>query len=250
MILLDKRGACSLATALWLFSWLIPAQAGDQVRALLVAKTEATLSSQLQDRISEIKVEEGDAFKQGQVLLSFHCGIVWAELAKAKADVTGATKTLESNRKLRKLGSSSALELAVAEAELAKAKAELSAARTRAGYCSIKAPFSGRVAQLHVEAHESVKTGQELMDLLDDKQLELELFAPSPWLSWLRAGTRFEVLIEETGKTYPAEVIRIGARVDPVSRSIALRGRITTNPTELLAGMSGSARFEIPAGPQ
>lgn len=56
------------------------------------------------------------------------------------------------------------------------------------------------------------------VDIIDDSVLELAFVVPSKWLAWLKPGHAFTAAIEETGKTYPATVARVGARSDPVSR--------------------------------
>ena len=87
---------------------------------------------------------------------------------------------------------------------------------------------------------------QPLISILDDRSLEIQLYIPSWWLSWLKTGEKFSIKIDETGKTYTAEVIRLGARVDAASQSIEIIAAITGNNPELLAGMSGVASFDIP----
>jgi hypothetical protein len=78
--------------------------------------------------------------------------------------------------------------------------------------------------------------------------LELEFIVPSRWLAWLKPGYAFQVRIDETGKTYPAKVQRIGARVDPVSQSVKLSAAISGSFPELIAGMSGKVELQPPAG--
>jgi hypothetical protein len=86
-----------------------------------------------------------------------------------------------------------------------------------------------------------------LLDILDNRNLEVELIAPSRWLSWLKAGYGFQIRVEETDKTYPAKVTRLGGRVDPVSQSIKVIGVISGEAPELTAGMSGRATFLPPS---
>jgi membrane fusion protein, multidrug efflux system len=85
-----------------------------------------------------------------------------------------------------------------------------------------------------------------LLDVLDDHVLEIELIAPSRWLSWLKPGYAFQVNIDETEKTYPARITRIGGRVDPVSQSIKVIGEIDGDAPDLMAGMSGRATMTPP----
>lgn len=87
-----------------------------------------------------------------------------------------------------------------------------------------------------------------MLEILDDSVLELEFIVPSKWLAWLAPGTKFDVAIDETGKTYPAKVQRIGARVDPVSQSVKISAAIDWKFSELIAGMSGRVLMAPPAG--
>jgi len=219
--------------------------AGD-VRVLLAPRVEATLSSQIPGRIDEVLVRDGDPMRKGAPLLRFDCGLQRAELAKANAQLKGATATFQSNQKLTSLGSSSQLDLAISEAKMEEARAEVGRIRALLEHCEISAPFDGRVVEVKVHAHEGVSQGQPLLEVLADRDLEAKLFVPSVWLQWLRPGLGFRIQIGETGQEYRARIDAIGARVDPVSQSIPLRGRIEGEHPELLAGMSGVALFDPP----
>jgi membrane fusion protein (multidrug efflux system) len=85
-----------------------------------------------------------------------------------------------------------------------------------------------------------------LLDVLDDRNLDVELIVPSRWIGWLKPGYRFQVHIDETEKDYSARISRLGGRVDPVSQSIRVSGEITDPATELLAGMSGRTTITPP----
>jgi hypothetical protein len=56
------------------------------------------------------------------------------------------------------------------------------------------------------------------------------------------------VRIDETGKTYPAKVTRLGAKVDPVSQSVKVVAAIDGSFPELIAGMSGKIALTPPGG--
>jgi len=109
--------------------------------------------------------------------------------------------------------------------------------------CSIAAPFAGRVAKRLVAAHQYVTPGTPLLGILDTGVLELQMIVPSRWLAWLKPGQHFSVQVDELGKTVAGQVARIGARIDPVSQSIAITGVIDGNTAQLLPGMSGWATF-------
>lgn len=224
-----------------------PACAEDEdIRVLLAPQREAKLAAQLSERVTAVHVAVGERFVVGQVLMEFDCAVRRADLARELAELKAAQAALAANRKLRELGSGSQLDLQTALAHTQKAEAAVGKARVLVRQCRIKAPFTGRVHDILINAHESVRVGDPLLDILDDSELQVELFVPSHWLRWLQTGLAFQVMINETGQSYPASISHIGARVDPVSRSIAITGLLQEKPPELLAGMSGQARFVVP----
>jgi multidrug resistance efflux pump len=138
------------------------------------------------------------------------------------------------------------LDLAISKARVDKARADVSLMRARVSHCTITAPFKGRVAKVVAKPYETVRQGQPLLEILDDSELKMQLYVPSKWLLWLSPGVKFRISIDETGKSYSALITTIGARVDPVSQTLAVNAMITGKHTELLAGMSGVAKFTVP----
>ena len=219
----------------------IPATSLDkrEIRAQLLPKRYTTLAAEVGAKVSRLPVPEGAAFKQGQTLVQFDCSLQQAQLNKAKAALSAADKTWQANRRLSELNSVGKVELDTSEAEVHKAQAEVAANAAVLGKCSLSAPFAGRIAEQKVREQQYVQPGQPLLEILDDSTLELEFIVPSKWLAWVRVGSGFQVRIDETGKSYPAKVQRIGARVDPVSQSVKLSAVIDGKFQELIAGMSG-----------
>jgi RND family efflux transporter MFP subunit len=217
-----------------------------EIRAQISPVHYTTLSSEMAGRIDKIATRVGDHFRQGDVLIVFDCALPRAQVAKAQAVLTQGERTYEINRRLVALKSMGQLELDVSAAEVLKAKADLAAAESVASKCSIAAPFSGVTVEQKAREFQYTTPGQALLDILDDRALEVELIAPSHWLSWLKPGTAFQVKIDETDKTYPARVTRLGGRVDPVSQSIKVIGEITGDAPDLRAGMSGRATMTPP----
>ncbi|CAG1001623.1 Multidrug resistance protein MexA [Rhodocyclaceae bacterium] len=218
-----------------------PATALDkrEIRAQLMPRRYTTLAAEIGAKINRLPIPEGGSFRQGQSLIQFDCTVQQAQLNKARASLSSAEKTWQANKHLAELNSIGKLELETSEAEVLKAQAEVAANAAVVGKCSVAAPFGGRIAEQKVREQQYVQPGQALLDILDDSALELEFIVPSKWLTWVKAGTAFQVRIDETGRTYPAKVQRTGARVDAISQSVKLSAVIDGRFNELVAGMSG-----------
>jgi membrane fusion protein (multidrug efflux system) len=220
---------------------------GQSIRAQLSPRRFTSLSAELGARVNRIAVREGESFKQGQTLIELDCSLQQAQLQKAQATLVGAEKTLSANQRLAALRSVGEIEIESAQAEVEKARADVALMKTTLSKCAIYAPFSGRVAEQKIREQQFVQPGQIIVDLIDDTALELEFIVPSKWLTWLRNGSALKVSIDETGKAYPAKVLRVGARVDPVSQSIKVVAVIDGRYPDLMAGMSGNILLSQPA---
>ncbi len=217
-----------------------------EVGAQLVSLHTATLSSELAGRIDAIATRVGDHFRRGDVLITFDCAVPRTQLARAQAVVTQVERTYEINRRAVAQKPTGQLELDIAAADVLKAKADLAAAEAVASKCSIAAPFAGMTVERKAHEFEYAIPGQPLLDVLDDRALEVELTAPSRALAWLKPGASFQVRIDDTGKTYSGQITRLGGRVDPASQSVRVIGEITGDPSGLMAGMSGHATVTPP----
>lgn len=214
-----------------------------RIRTQLVARNDVTLSSQIAARIDRLPLRAGDAFRKGQLLVGFDCALYRAQLHKAQASAKAARKQAVVMERLAKLHSAGALKVEQTRAQAAEAAADAAYMRTQVSACSIRAPFNGRVARRKAAPYEYTTPGKPLLEILDTGHLLVKLIVPSSWLSWLRPGERFTVHVDDLGVEVPAQVKRIGARVDPVSQTVTLSGRIDGDHPRLLPGMSGWARF-------
>jgi len=245
------RGAiCSLAVLMALSAGAAPAGApaaavkpADPIRVLLVPENEAVISSQVGARILSLPASLGSRVRKGDTLVRFDCAEQAARLKMSEAELLSARETNSSKQELKSYRSASELDVRLAQAALEKAQAQVNVVKAQMGYCSIGAPFAGRLVKLRVRAHETVTAGQPLLELVDNSSFRFQLHVPSRWLSWLGEGAAFTIAIDETGKTYPARVRVINGRVDPASRTVELTGAIEGKHPELIAGMSGTAQF-------
>jgi RND family efflux transporter MFP subunit len=216
------------------------------IRAQLVPRAFTTLSSETAARIDRISHRAGEHFQKGETLVEFDCVVQRAQVSKARAVLKAVEKTYAVNRRLFEMRSLSGLELEVSAAEIDKAKADLAVADALQSKCIVEAPFAGVVVDQKAREAQYTMQGQPLLEIVDDHALELEFIVPSAWLRWLKTGTAFSVVVDETGKTYHAHVELLGGRVDPVSESIKVTGAIDGDAQDLVPGMSGRVLMSPP----
>lgn len=213
------------------------------IRVLLSPEVETLLSAQMLGRIAAVNATLGGHVARGKTLLSFDCSEPQARLRMVEAENNATRESLEVKQRLRKLEAAGDTEVRLAQAEADRTRAAIALTQVQLSQCAVKAPFSGHIVKLHVKAHQGVNVGMPLLEMVSDGPLKLRLNVPSRWLRELQVGTPFEVAIDETGKSYPAKVTAINARVDAVAQSVEMEARIDGKHPNLLAGMSGTARF-------
>jgi len=130
-------------------------------------------------------------------------------------------------------------ELAVARANVQTAEAGLQLARRDLAACRILAPFSGRVSQLLINAHEVVTPGKNLIEVVDDRTLLAQFLAPSRLVFKIKLGQQLKIRVRETGQQLVGKVSHIGALVDPSSSTVLIRVEVDNAAGKLRGGMRG-----------
>lgn len=218
------------------------AAGGNEARGILRARDQAVLASELAGRIVELPFSEGESFKKGDTLARFDCSAYQAQLNAAQAASRGASEELAHNRQLEALKSVGRFEVSRAEARLSETQAQSQVYQVQVKRCSVIAPFDGQVVARKVQRYESVAAGAPLLDVVDNRTLEIHLLVPSRWMSRLKPGQSFTFTPDETGRPLQATVKRLGARIDEGSQTLLLVASLP-DASGLLSGMSGTARF-------
>lgn len=215
----------------------------EPIRGLVKAKHEALIRSPLGSRLSQTPVQIGDAFETGSPLIVFTCHAEKADRAAAFAAYSGAKTEYKSIVEMHADGAAGKYEVALAKAKMNEAQARADAQSARADDCTIEAPFDGYVSKLFVNAHETPGGNEPLIKIVSSGTPEIHLIVPSHWSSKLAVNQQFRFFIEETGKEYSVKVLKIGAEVDAVSRTIPIIATFEASHRGVLPGMSGEARF-------
>ena len=226
------------------------AQNSIPVRGVIRAIRQATISTDAPLRVVELPLRESDTFKHGDTLAVFDCRRQKADLDAAIATQREAALNLESNIQLDRFLAVGKNDVQIARARSDKARAEIASLESRMDECKLIAPFGGRITELSIRAHERTVPQRPFITVIDDSQLEIELIAPAVNLQDLKPGVIFAFRIDELGgRVIEASVDRLGAGVDPVSKTVKVIGSIKIQDAAILSGMSGTASFNIETKP-
>jgi multidrug efflux pump subunit AcrA (membrane-fusion protein) len=190
--------------------------------------------------LASVAVHDGELAEQNQVLAVLETQGLERELEEARRALEVVIERVQTMREYAPKEQEGARE------ELARSADKLREAEERLGMAGLRAPFAGRVTEIKARAGQHLRRGEAVMELAEQGDLEIIGQVPSVWASRLRPGNIIWVYVEETGKSYEAEFLRFGGRVNAAARSIRAYARFVDTPPELLPGMSGRADFFPP----
>jgi membrane fusion protein (multidrug efflux system) len=124
-------------------------------------------------------------------------------------------------------------------------EARLSAARARLEDTVIRAPFSGRVGLRKISVGSLISPGASIATLDDTSTIKLDFSVPENVVASLRSG----LMVTARSNAYPSRIFQgqvasVDSRVDPTSRSVAVRALVPNNDGALRPGMFLTVELE------
>jgi RND family efflux transporter MFP subunit len=206
---------------------------------IIEAVRQGTLGSQASGRVTQVLVRNGDDVKAGQPLIQIEAGDSGDTAVASDAAASGAEARLVSARadyeraqRLRAQDYISVAAMQRAEAALRSAEADAQAtgaqakaARTRAAWHTVTAPYSGHVTDLWVSAGDLATPGKPLLDLYDPAVLRVIAQVPESLAARVQSGQAAELVV---GTSAPIVIAtwRVIPAIDPLTHSVEVRAEL------------------------
>jgi membrane fusion protein (multidrug efflux system) len=206
--------------------------------ATLEAEGDAEVIAKVQGELTELRVEEGDRVKIGDLLarldgrqLRLEVAQVEAELAKLERDYR---RQIELNAK--GLVAAGAFEGLKYDLDTLRARRDL--AQLQLSYTQIRAPFGGVVATRSVRVGQTVQPGTALFRITDPSPLKAQVFVPERELQRLRVGQPAAVQVDAVpGRMFPAQVSLVAPTVDARTATFKVTVEVDDASAVLKPGM-------------
>ncbi len=212
-------------------------------------------------RLTEVRVNVGDAVRAGQVLAVFSADSVNADLAQsraalleAQANAAEAAANAARARTLQTSGALSAQQISqymtaeqTANARIASAKAALASQQLRLKYTQVVAPDAGVISARNATVGSVVATGTELFRMIRQGRLEWRAEVTAAELTRVKPGTT-ALVKAANGSELTGKVRMVAPTVDPQTRSALVYVDLpaTVGPdAPFKAGMFASGQFEL-----
>jgi membrane fusion protein, multidrug efflux system len=228
--------------------------------ANIVANQQAALYAKVSGYLKTIKVDKGDAVKEGEVLAEIEAPELVADQAKYQADVDVAEldfkRISEAQQKAPDLVVTQTVD--AAKAKYLAAKAGLERAETLMSFCKIVAPFSGAITARNVDpgafiaAATSANTGQAppLLTVMDFSTVRVRVSVPEPEVPLIRKEMPVKITVDELpGRSFSGTVTRFAQALDE-SKTMLVEIDLPNPKAQLLPGMYAVAKLAMETKPE
>jgi RND family efflux transporter MFP subunit len=244
-------------------------RSGTAANGYVVARREAALSTDIQGRIVEMRVSEGDQVAAGDLIARLDIRQLEATLARTRAELetaraTAALARLDDERKQPLLVTGDISQAVVDEARSRRAEAEATAVSLEAGVreieimidkSSVFAPFAGVITAKNAEVGEvvssiasGINTRGSVATLVDFETLEVQVELAQSSLRAARVGADVSVTLDAwPDHAYPGRVRQIWPTADRQKATEELRVEFLERDEHILPGMGVRVVF-VPEG--
>jgi RND family efflux transporter MFP subunit len=207
------------------------------------SKQNTKLGFEQAGKIIAILVDEGNIVEQGAIiaqqdteLLKIEREQLFAQINQTKADINLVKTNLSRVIALNKKAYSSAQSLdeletkqQILQSSAKRIRAQLKANQIKINKSTLFAPFDAVISERFVSVGEVVSAGSPVLRLLAVNNSEIKIGVPAPLLAQVKVGQTFSITVAQ--QQYSVELVTKGLDVDPVSRTVQLRFKLTDQST-------------------
>jgi membrane fusion protein (multidrug efflux system) len=196
------------------------------------------VSAELGGTVEEVRFEEGQRVKEGEVLARVGSDLFAAALKEAQARLEGTQAVYEKTEQLFKREHVTRQELIAATSALHAAEAQAEQARLRLDRSVIEAPISGLVVSRDLEPGEVLPPGARVTELFRVDRLKAVAGVPETDIAAFRVGGAASIEVDAyPGRTFKGRIHLIGPAAEGPSRTFPVEIAIDNAGGELRSGM-------------
>lgn len=209
---------------------------------LLPGETQAwedvRVSADMDGVVEWIGPKEGQEVRRGELLARIDVAARKAALDRAEASFRLAEDLFRRRESLydRRIISKEELDRAATERALAETNLRQAKVEYERGF--LKAPVSGVVNRMHVDAGEYVARGAPFMDIVNVERIKIQLNVPEMDVRFLRTAQQAMVTVDALpGKQLQGRVDFVAYKADPATRTFQVQVVVDNPSREIRPGM-------------
>jgi len=230
---------------------------GDVIEAIsatgtISAVNSVDISSRVTGLISELRVQENDMVKKGQVLVVLDDTTIKAQIAQYQAQMENYAVIYERSQKLAAIGAEPQQQLDTDRTNYLVAQSTYNSNASQVGYYVITAPIDGMVIGTPTPAWQTVAQGistpQVIMTIADMSKMQIKVLVDESDIGRVKMGQEVTFTVDSyTTQTFAGKVTRISRSATTSSNVVYYPVYVDVDSTESLLYPTMTARVTIKA---
>lgn len=222
--------------------------------------TETSLSFKVNGNIRRLNVKVGQEVNANSLIATLDDSDYKlqyeqndAAVKNADAQEKNAKSSFERVRSLYENGNTALSDYETAKAQYESAKANESSvkktrklAKAQLSYCMLYSPVKGKIATVDAEVNENIQTGQQIVMINSEGDLEVNLGVPESFISKINVQDAVEVEFTAlTGKKFNAVVSEVSFAINRKTSTYPIVIKLEDNSSEIRPGMAANVTFKF-----
>jgi membrane fusion protein, multidrug efflux system len=216
-----------------------------EVPGSLLPQEETQIKAEVTGRVVVLNINEGAYAQKGTILVKLFDEDLQAQLKKLQVQLQIAVKTEERNRDLLEINGISQQEYDLASLQVDNLNADIQSVRIAIGKTEIRAPYGGKLGLRNVSPGAYVSPNEVLTTLRQVDALKLEFSIPEKYAKEMKVGSLISFRVDGGEQDHKASVIATESGVDPATRTLRVRARVTEKHPELVPGVFARVNLQL-----
>jgi membrane fusion protein (multidrug efflux system) len=210
------------------------------------ARNAVTITAKVTGIVQEIRFQEGQPVRDGDLLVELDAAALRAELDQARALFDDARSQLVRARGLQPGQTITAQRLETLEALTRQAEGRVRQAEARLQELRVTAPFAGRVGLRQVSVGALVQPGTVVTTLDDISRVRVEFSVPELFVARVREGSTVVARSAAFGeRRFNGRVAVVDTRIDTTTRTIRVISEFDNADEALKPGLFMTVEIEL-----
>ena len=216
--------------------------AAGEIKVVLFPLQETQIAARLDSIVMPYRFKTGEQFKKGDIICSLDASRYQLEMDKMSNHYDFAKTTREDKKNLFANKFTSNYELKKAEFDLKLAEISLAEAKLNLSFCSIKAPFDGKITEIITKEHELCRPGQPLLKIINDSKLLATANIPLQEKVLAKPGNTISIRLADN-TVVSGTVYEVSPQVDHRSETIRVKILVDNSNGKITSGITGVLQY-------
>ncbi|MBR4900143.1 MAG: efflux RND transporter periplasmic adaptor subunit [Victivallales bacterium] len=211
-----------------------------EIKTVLFPFRDTVVSARVESVLKNYKFLQGQPFKAGDTLVELDDSRYAIEFARTSEQLRFAKNTFEDKKELREKKFTSDAELRKAEYDFHLAEISCQEAKLNVSFCTVKAPFDGKIVEIMTHDFETTRSGQALCRIIDDNQLLAVMNVPLTDRALTTIGAEVRIRLDQNEATATGTIYEVSPQADHRTGTVRIRVLIDNRQGLFFAGMTGT----------